>query len=50
MDRVDIRGERVFLEGLATPVYVAAYWLKRDGGRSREKRLVLSTKALSPAH
>lgn len=48
LDQSGSRGERVFLEGLSVPVYVAAYWLKRDGGR--EKRFVLSTKALSPAH
>ncbi len=48
LDRVGIRGERVFLEGLEVPVYVASYWLKRDG--SREKRFVLCTKALSPGH
>jgi hypothetical protein len=48
LDQAGSRGERVFLEGLAAPVYVAAYWLKRDGGR--EKRFVLATKALSPAH
>lgn len=42
------RGERVFLNGLSVPVYVAAYWLKRDNGR--EKRFVISTRALSPAH
>jgi hypothetical protein len=50
LDRATIRGEGsepVFLEGLEVPVYVAAYWLKRDGGK--EKRFVLSTKALSPA-
>jgi hypothetical protein len=48
LDQTAIRGERVFLDGMAVPVYVAAYWLKRDGGR--EKRFVLCTKALSPAH
>ncbi len=49
LDRSDSRGERVYLEGLEeVPVYVASYWLKRDG--SREKRFVLSTKALSPGH
>ena len=48
LDRALSRGERVFLEGLAVPVYVAAYWLKRDG--SREKRFVLCTRALSPEH
>ncbi len=48
LDQATIHGERVFLEGLAVPVYVAAYWLKRDGGR--EKRFVLCTRALSPEH
>ncbi len=48
LDQARSRGERVFLEGLEVPVYVAAYWLKRDGGR--EKRFVLCTKALSPEH
>ncbi|MGI8538263.1 MAG: transposase [Rubrobacteraceae bacterium] len=48
LDQTSSRGERVYLEGLAVPVYVAAYWLKRDGGR--EKRFVLCTKALSPKH
>ena len=48
LDQATIRGERVFLDGLAVPVYVAAYWLKRDG--TREKRFVLSTRALSPEH
>lgn len=48
LDQAGLRGERVFLEGLEVPVYVAAYWLRRDGGR--EKRFVLSTKALSPEH
>jgi hypothetical protein len=49
LDQSTSRGERVFLEGLKVPVYVAAYWLgKRDGGR--EKRFVLSTKALRPEH
>ncbi len=34
LDRADSRGERVWLEGLAeAPVYVASYWLKRDGSR-----------------
>jgi len=42
-------GEKAWLEGLEElPVYVASYWLKRDGGR--ERRFVLSTKALSPKH
>ncbi len=49
LDRVGSRGERVFLEGLEeVPVYVASYWLRRDSGR--EKRFVLCTRALSPAH
>ena len=48
LDQATIQGDRVFLDGLAVPVYVAAYWLKRDGGK--EKRFVLCTKALSPAH
>lgn len=42
-------GGKAWLEGLEElPVYVASYWLKRDGGR--ERRFVLSTKALSPKH
>ena len=42
-------GEKAWLEGLEElPVYVASYWLKRDG--KRERRFVLSTKALSPKH
>lgn len=49
LDQTAIRGERMFLEGLSVPVYVAAYWLKRDGG-GREKRFVICTKAFSPAH
>lgn len=43
------RGGQVFLVGLEVPVYVAAYWLKKRDG-SRERRFVLSTKALSPRH
>jgi hypothetical protein len=44
------RDGREWLEGLEeVPVYVASYWLKRDGGK-RERRFVLSTKALSPKH
>ena len=36
-------GEKAWLEGLEElPVYVASYWLKRDGGR--ERRFVLSTR------
>jgi len=50
LDQTAIRGERVYLQGLAVPVYVAAYWLKRDGGGGREKRFVLCTRALSPEH
>lgn len=49
LDQAAIRGEQVFLEGLGVPVYVASYWLKKRDG-DREKRFVLSTKALSPAH
>ena len=49
LDQVDSRGERVFLVGLEVPVYVASYWLKKRDG-SRERRFVLSTKALSPRH
>lgn len=48
LERAAIRGERVFLEGLAVPVYVASYWPKRDGGR--EKRFVLCTRALHPRY
>jgi hypothetical protein len=49
LDQADIRGQRVFLEGLAEmPVYVASYLLKREG--TTERRFVLCTKALSPAH
>jgi hypothetical protein len=48
LDQAGSRGERVFLEGLSVPVYVAAYWLKRDGGR--EKRFVVCTRALRPEH
>lgn len=49
LDGAGSRGDRVFLVGLEVPVYVAAYWLKKRDG-SREKRFVLSTKALSPRH
>lgn len=49
LEQAAIRGERVFLDGLEVPVYVAAYWLKKRDGR-REKRFVLCTRALSPAH
>lgn len=49
LDQAASRGERVFLDGLAVPVYVAAYWLKKRDG-SKEKRFVLATKALSSAH
>ncbi len=54
LDRTGLRGKRqggqeAWLEGLEeVPVYVASYWLKRDG--ARERRFVLSTKALSPKH
>lgn len=49
LDQAGILGRRVFLEGLPeVPVYVASYWLKRDGGR--ERRFVLCTKELSPGH
>jgi hypothetical protein len=48
LDQASIRGKQVFLEGLEVPVYVASYWLKRDGGK--ERRFVLCTRALSPAH
>ena len=50
LDQSSSRGEQVFLDGLPeVPVYVAAYWLKRDGG-GREKRFVLCSRALSPEH
>lgn len=49
VDKAGSRGERVWLEGLEVPVYVAAYWLKKHDG-SREKRFILCTKALSPKH
>lgn len=48
LDQTAIRGERVFLDGLTVPVYLAAYWLKRDG--ERQKRFVLCTRALNPEH
>lgn len=48
LDQAGSRGERVFLEGLEVPVYVAAYLLKRDG--TTERRFALCTKALSPEH
>jgi hypothetical protein len=48
LDQARVRGERVFVDGLEVPVYLAAYWLKRDGGK--EKRFVLATKALGPEH
>jgi hypothetical protein len=48
LDQADIRGERVFVDGLAVPVYLAAYWLRRDG--ERQKRFVLCTRALNPEH
>lgn len=49
LDQAGLRGECVFLDGLSVPVYVALYWLKKRDG-DREKRFVLCTKALSPAH
>jgi len=48
LDQAGSRGERAFLKGSEVPVYVASYWLKRDG--KRERRFVLSTKALSQGH
>ena len=49
LDHGGWRGGPAWLEGLEeVPVYVASYWLKRDG--KRERRFVLSTKALSPKH
>jgi hypothetical protein len=41
--------QQVRLEGLDVPVYVASFWLKREGG-SKEQRFVLSTKAMSAKH
>lgn len=43
-------GQEARLEGLdeEIPVYLASYWLKRDG--TRERRFVLSTKAMRPRH
>ena len=41
--------KRVRLEGLDVPVYVASFWLKREGS-SKERRFVLSTKAMSAKH
>ena len=38
----------MWLEGLEVPVYVASYWRKRDG--KKERRFVLSTKAMHPRH
>lgn len=50
LDQAGSWGKQVFLEGLPeVPVYIASYWLKKRDG-SREKRFVLSTKALSPRH
>lgn len=50
LDQAGSRGKQIFLEGLPeVPVYIASYWLKKRDG-SREKRFVLSTKALSPRH
>lgn len=44
-------GERVWLEGLEEiAVYVASYWLKRDGGKRELRCLVLCTKASSAKH
>lgn len=40
LEQAAIHGERVFLDGLEVPVYVAAYWLKERDGR-REKHFVL---------
>ena len=49
LDQAGLRGERVFLEGLeGVSVYVASYWLGRDGGR--ERRFVLCTRPLSPKY
>ncbi len=49
LDRVPRRGGSAWLEGLEeVPVYVASYWLKRDG--TRERRFVLATKAMRPRH
>lgn len=49
LDRTPRRGGPAWLEGLEeVPVYVASYWLKRDG--KRERRFVLSTKAMCPRH
>lgn len=48
LDQAGIRGGPAWLEGSEVPVYVASYWLKRDG--NRERRFVLSTKALSGRH
>jgi hypothetical protein len=41
--------KRVCLEGLDVAVYVASFWLKREGG-SKEQRFVLCTKAMSAKH
>ncbi len=41
--------EEAWLEGLEIPVYVASYWLKKRDGQ-RERRFVLSTKAMHPRH
>jgi Transposase DDE domain len=56
LDRRGRRGQRqrggqeqaAWLEGLEIPVYLASYWLKRDG--KRDRRFVLSTKAMHPRH
>ncbi len=50
LEYLTCRGERVWLEGLEElPVYVASYWLKKRNGK-RERRFVLSTKAMRPRH
>jgi hypothetical protein len=41
--------KRVHLEGLDVPVYVGSFWLKREGS-SKERRFVLSTKAMGAKH
>jgi Transposase DDE domain len=49
LDRTPRRGGPAWLEGLEeVPVHLASYWLKRDG--KRERRFVLSTKAMCPRH
>ena len=50
VDRAPRRGGPAWVEGLEeVAVYVASYWLKRDGGK-KERRFVLSTKAMRPRH